>query len=246
MNKIAVEVCVDNLDSLEAAIAAGADRIELCSALRLGGLTPTFGLASMAVSAPIPVYAMIRPRSGYFLYSHQEVAMMCDEIEFFKQVGVAGVVIGALDCDAQIDINAVTKLVRSAGNMGVTFHRAFDLVQDPYASLETLIDLGCERVLTSGCCATAMEGVECISELVAKAKHRLSIMPGCGVTQFNAKQIIDATGATEIHLSGKKRQYSPMKSFKSQASMGTDASNDNEIDVTDFEVIKNVVSQFHS
>ncbi len=90
MNKIAVEVCVDNLDSLDAAIAAGADRIELCSALRLGGLTPTFGLASMAASASIPVYAMIRPRSGYFLYSHQEVAMMCDEIEFFKQVGVAG------------------------------------------------------------------------------------------------------------------------------------------------------------
>ncbi len=244
MTKISVEVCVDNLQSLDTAIDAGADRIELCSSLLLGGITPTFGLASIAAHAQIPIYAMIRPRSGYFVYSNEEIAMMCDEIQFFKELGLDGVVFGALNIDAQIDVNAVKKLKHSAGDMGVTFHRAFDLIQDPYASLETLIDLGCDRVLTSGCCATAVEGIPCISKLVEQANNRISIMPGCGVTPTNAKHIIESTGAREIHLSGKKLQPSPMKQLQSKASMGSNSNNDNFIDVTDFNTIKDLVAQF--
>ncbi|WP_413283657.1 copper homeostasis protein CutC [Vibrio sp. MA40-2] len=244
MNKISIEVCVDNIESLDNAIKAGADRIELCSALLLGGLTPTYGLTSIAVNSHTPIYAMIRPRSGDFLYSNREIDMMCDEIQFFKEIGINGIVIGALTSDAQIDTRAVTKFVNTADNMGVTFHRAFDLVQDPFKSLETLIDLGCERVLTSGGADTAVNGIECIKALVQQSAHRITVMPGCGINNDNAMLIINDTDATELHLSGKKSKTSKMVSF-SNASMGTNSINDNFIDVTDFQLIKKIVTQFN-
>lgn len=245
MNGITVEVCVDNLQSLETAIDAGADRIELCSSLLLGGITPTYGLTTISVNAQIPIYAMVRPRSGDFLFSNNEIAMMCDEIQFFRDVGVEGVVIGALTQNAEINVQTVRKWVNSAGNMGITFHRAFDLVADPIKSMETLIDLGCQRILTSGGCATAFEGISRIKELVSKANNRISIMPGCGVNNTNVKHIIESTGATEIHLSGKKSVPSLMKRSKHSATMGSNSENDNFLEVTDFHIIKDVVTQLN-
>lgn len=246
MPHINVEVCVDNIESLQSAIAAGADRIELCSALSLGGLTPTIGLTRYALQhAPIPVYAMIRPRSGDFLFSPDEVAMISDEIAYFRDAGVDGIVIGALTADRQIDQHAVRQWVAQAAGLGITFHRAFDLVADPAIALEQVIDLGCERILTSGQQASAEQGALCIRELVKQAANRLSIMPGCGVNRDNAKQIIDITGATEIHLSGKKQRPSKMNRPADAAVMGNNSANDNFIDVTDAQIIHHVVKQLN-
>ncbi len=246
MNRISVEVCVDSIESLNNAVTGGASRIELCSSLPLGGITPTYGLATYAVKhSPIPVYAMIRPRSGDFLFTSDEVAMMCDEIKFFKEIGLSGVVIGALTEDAAIDTKAIKRWVESAQGMGVTFHRAFDLLESFSSNLETLIDLGCERVLTSGGCASALDGIDHLKALVDQADGRISIMPGCGVTQNNAKYILDKTGASEIHLSAKFSHPSKMKSPENKVAMGTSATNDSFREITNGSVIQNIVSQLN-
>jgi copper homeostasis protein len=246
MSIITVEVCVDNIESLQTAINAGAHRIELCSSLLLGGITPTFGLTSFSVKQThIPIYAMVRPRSGDFLFSRDEIAMMTEEIQHLKAIGVNGIVIGALTQDAKIDQQAIKQWVNAANGIGITFHRAFDLVQDPTTSLETLIDLGCQRVLTSGLHATAISGITCIKALIQQANDRISIMPGCGINQMNAKHIIQSTGATEIHLSGKTSRPSRMQYFEHTASMGADSTQDQFINVTDFHVIHDVVRQLN-
>ncbi|MDW6005342.1 copper homeostasis protein CutC [Vibrio mangrovi] len=243
MNHIKVEVCVDNIESVKNAVNAGADRIELCSSLQLGGITPTAGLIRFAVrNAPIPVYAMIRPRSGDFLFSNDEVALVNDEIQFLHDMGVDGIVIGALMQDATINLQAVRQWVGSAKGMEVTFHRAFDWVEDPSSSLEQLIDLGCHRVLTSGLQATAVAGIACLHNLVQQAGNRIIVMPGCGVNPANARQIIESTGATEIHLSGKKSRPSQMKRVCA-AVMGKDSAHDHAIDVADEPTIRAVIER---
>ncbi|WP_428774555.1 copper homeostasis protein CutC [Vibrio sp.] len=245
MNHINVEVCIDNIESLHTAIEAGADRIELCSSLALGGITPTIGLTRWAINRNIPIYAMIRPRAGDFLFSKDEIALINDEIQFFRATGVDGIVIGALTERGEIDQHAISQWVNSAGGLGITFHRAFDLVADPKRALEQVIDLGCERVLTSGLAANAVEGITTIRQLVNQAGNRISIMPGCGVNQTNAQQIIDMTGATEIHLSGKKQRPSKMHQTDSAAAMGSHADKDSVIEVTDFQIIHQVVKQLN-
>lgn len=243
MPSVTIEVCVDNIASFDNAVSAGADRIELCSALPLGGLTPTYGLSLLASRSPISTYAMIRPRGGYFVYSANEVDLMCDEIQCFRDLGFSGIVVGALTTNAQIDIKATSKFVSCAGDMGVTFHRAFDLVVDPFSALESLIDLGCERVLTSGCESTATAGIECIRQLVEQSQQRISIMPGCGVNKANAKTIIDSTGAREIHLSAKRAHPSPMRSEHIKAAMGSNANDDHLVGISDAEMIAEIVRQ---
>jgi len=246
MARVSIEVCVDSIESLNNAIVGGASRIELCSSLPLGGISPTVGLASYAAkNSPVPVYAMIRPRSGDFLFTADEVAMMCDEVAFFRDIGMHGVVIGALTEDASIDLKAAKRWVESAKGIGVTFHRAFDLVDSPEHSLEALIDLGCERILTSGGCASAFEGIDNLQEWIAKADGRISIMPGCGVNQQNAKRIVDMTGATEIHLSAKVSHPSKMQAVNSQIAMGNSSSSDNYRDITDAQIIQNIVKQLN-
>lgn len=246
MGAITVEVCVDNIESLETAIDAGADRIELCSALSAGGLTPTIGMMLYAVEhSSVPVYMMIRPRGGDFLFTQKEVELIDYEIRYARDIGASGVVIGALTKEKTIDYHAVERWVNSAQGMGTTFHRAFDFVEDPNAELDTLIDLGCRRVLTSGLQATAAAGLRCIHDLVQYSAGRISIMPGCGVNQTNAKYILDSTGATEIHLSGKKSKPSPMKRSNRFVAMGNNASHDLFIDVTDYQTIHSLVTQLN-
>lgn len=246
MNRVSVEVCVDSIDSLNNAIIGGSDRIELCSSLPLGGISPTFGLTQYAVKhSKVPVYAMVRPRSGDFLFTADEVAMMCDEIQFFRECGVNGIVIGALTENANLDVKAIKRWMDSANGLGVTFHRAFDLVHSHHTALETLIDLGCERVLTSGGCATAFEGIDNLKSLVEQADGRISVMPGCGVNQHNAKSIIEATGASEIHLSAKIAHPSKMLASTNNVSMGTNASSDNYRDITDVQIIQNIVAKLN-
>ncbi|WP_027697315.1 copper homeostasis protein CutC [Vibrio litoralis] len=238
-----IEVCIDNIESLHTAIAAGADRIELCSALALGGLTPSLGLITQAVAvSSIPIYVMIRPRDGDFVFSDEEIHFMEHEIHTYKQLGVNGVVIGALNPDATINEDALRRWTTAAQGVGVTFHRAFDLVANPLESLELLCHYSIERILTSGLQPTAPEGKAMIKYLVETAQNRLSIMAGAGVNDNNALSLANI-GVTELHLSGKGQRISNMLHQHSQISMGTESCDD-WVSITDYDKVKKIVRLF--
>ncbi|TDK38921.1 copper homeostasis protein CutC [Rhizobium deserti] len=198
---VRLEVCVDSPEGLAAAIAGGADRIELCAALDLGGLTPPAGLMALAAKAPIPVYAMIRPRAGNFVYDGDNEAAMLADVDAARTAGLAGVVIGASCADGTLDLPLLTRLSERAKDMGVTLHRAFDLVPDPIQALEQAIELGVERVLTSGLQVKALDGLGTLKVLADLAADRLSIMPGSGINIFNVERIVSETGVHEVHSS---------------------------------------------
>ncbi|ERM03126.1 copper homeostasis protein CutC [Brucella intermedia 229E] len=193
---------MDSAEGLYSAIEGGADRIELCSALELGGLTPSQALMELASDAPIPVYAMIRPpRAGSFCFSAEDEAIMAADIGNARNAGLAGVVLGASLADGSLDVTLLERLIAEANVLGTTLHRAFDLVPDAETALEQAIALGFERILTSGLSQTAEEGLDNLRHLAGKAGKRISIMPGSGVSVGNVGRIIEATGATEVHAS---------------------------------------------
>ncbi len=201
MISVLLEVCVDDADGLDAAIAGGADRIELCSALGLGGLTPSPGLMRRAAAAPVPVNAMIRPRAGGFIYSDADVAVMDDDIDAAREAGLGGVVLGASRDDGRLDAALLERLVRRAGGLGLTLHRAFDLVPDFSEAVEIAVRLGFERVLTSGGASTAAEGVTGLAMIFAAARGRIAIMPGSGVTADNLDALRAVIPLREVHAS---------------------------------------------
>jgi len=206
-----LEVAANSLDSALAAQAGGAGRIELCTALELGGLTPSHGeIALVREHVKLPLYVLIRPRAGDFLYSEHERATMRRDIEACAALGCDGVVFGVLDADADVDMDSCSELAAAAGRMGITFHRAFDLVRDPMRALEDIIALRAERVLTSGGARSALEGAERIRECVAQANGRLVVMPGAGITPGNIARIAALTGAQELHASAKRAHASGM------------------------------------
>ncbi|MCG5078055.1 copper homeostasis protein CutC [Paraburkholderia tagetis] len=198
---ILLEVCVDSMDGLEAAIAGGADRIELCSALDLGGLTSTPGLIAAAARAPIPVYAMIRPHARSFEWSPADTAAMLAEIDAVRAAGLAGVVLGAALPGGSLDVALLRTLCEHARGLGTTLHRVFDLVPDPAHALEEAVALNFERILTSGGAARATDGLAVLADLARRAAGRIVIMPGSGVAADNVARIVEATGATEVHAS---------------------------------------------
>jgi len=198
---ITVEICVDSADGLAAALAGGADRIELCSALSLGGLTPTPGLMRLAAKAPVPVYAMIRPREGDFVWSPGDLDQMRRDIDAVRSAGLAGVVLGASEPRGRLDAEALFALVAHAGELGTTLHRAFDIAPDPFEALDIAASLGFERVLTSGGEGNAVSNLGRLSDLVQHGGARISLMPGAGVRPENATAILQVTGAREIHAS---------------------------------------------
>jgi copper homeostasis protein len=198
---VLLEVCVDSAEGLYSAIEGGADRIELCSALELGGLTPSQALMELASTVPIPVYAMIRPRAGSFCFSAEDEVIMAADIGNARNAGLAGVVLGASLADGSLDVTLLERLIAEAKGLGTTLHRAFDLVPDAETALEQAIALGFERILTSGLTLTAEEGLDNLRHLAGKAGKRISIMPGSGVSAGNVGRIIEATGATEVHAS---------------------------------------------
>ncbi|WP_322048968.1 copper homeostasis protein CutC [Paraburkholderia sp. J67] len=200
---VLLEVCVDSVDGLEAAIAGGADRIELCSALDLGGLTPTPGLIAAASRAPIPVYAMIRPHARSFVWTPADAAAMLADIDAVRAAKLAGVVLGAALPDGALDIELLETLQARAQlhGLGATLHRVFDLVPDPARALEAAIALGFERVLTSGGAVRAEEGIVMLYALVRQAAGRIGILPGSGISADNAARIVQAAGAKEVHAS---------------------------------------------
>ena len=200
MSNIKLEVCVDSVDGFNAAIAGGADRIEVCSSLGLGGLTPGPGLLQLAAEAPIECHAMIRPRPGDFVVTDGDRQAMLADIAAVKQAGLAGVVLGALQSDSTLDDVTLQILVDAAETLDRTLHRVFDLTVDPVAALDTAQRLGFKRVLTSGQAATAPEGVDVLSQLVDQAAQRIEIMAGGGVTE-DAVPLLLSAGVDAIHAS---------------------------------------------
>ncbi|CAI9401026.1 Copper homeostasis protein CutC [Pleomorphomonas sp. T1.2MG-36] len=198
---IRLEVCMDDVSGLAACAAGGADRIELCSALDLGGLTPSPGLISAASKSTVPVRAMIRPRAGDFVFTDAEMDVMLADIAAVRAAGLAGVVLGATTAENELDIAALARLVDAAGHLGKTLHRAVDLLPDPVTAVDITIHLGFDCILTSGGALSAEAGAAVIAAMVERAAGRIDIMAGSGVRPENAAAIHRDTRAHWLHSS---------------------------------------------
>jgi copper homeostasis protein len=198
---VLLEVCVDSSEGLAAAIYGGADRVELCSALELGGLTPTPGLIGQAAVSPIPIHAMIRPRPGNFVFAEADIDAMLREIDAVRSAGLAGVVLGANLVNGELDHITLERLMRQCQGLGVTLHRAFDLVPDLDEAVTMTIELGFERILTSGRSLTALAGINDLEETHKLAMGRIKVMPGSGINIGNAGILLDRIPFNEIHSS---------------------------------------------
>lgn len=217
-----IEICANSVESAVKAQEGGAYRVELCAGIPEGGTTPSFGdiRAARILLDETKLHIIIRPRGGDFLYSPLEQEIMMHDIHAAGTLGADGVVFGCLTAEGEIDVPLMKKLMMSAGRMSVTFHRAFDMCAHPKKALEQLIDLGVDRILTSGQEATAEQGIPLLKELVAQANGRIIIMPGCGVNAGNIRKIADETGASEFHFSGRSSVESGMIYRNPHVSMG--------------------------
>lgn len=245
MNRVLVEVCLDSAESARAAEAGGARRVELCDNLVEGGTTPSAGMIAITRrSIEIDLQVIIRPRGGDFLYSQLEFDAMMHDVVTARELGANGVVIGQLNADGTVDRERTARLIEAAGPMSVTFHRAFDMARDPYEAMETLIDLGIRRILTSGQEPTVLEGLELITALVKAAGDRIIIMPGCGVTPRNFRRIVDASQVSEIHVVGNCWLESAMAYRNPVVYMGTELrSPEYTRPMTDAGIIRSMTSQ---
>ena len=220
-----LEICCYSLACAVTAQEAGADRIELCSAVNEGGLTPSAGVLKGArAQLTLPVHPIVRPRGGDFCYRADEFATMLDDIAFIRELGFAGLVTGVLNEDGEVDIARMRKIMRAADGMAVTFHRAFDMCASPLKALEELTDLGVARILTSGQQATAEKGISLITELKRQSRAPI-IMAGAGVRLSNLDLFL-AQGIDELHSSAGIHIASPMRYRNTGVSMSSDASAD--------------------
>lgn len=222
MKEYRIEVCANGAESALNAQRGGAFRVELCAGMPEGGTTPSAGeiLAARRLLDRTRLNVIIRPRGGDFLYSDLETAIMMEDIRTARIAGADGVVFGCLTPDGEVDIPRMEVLMETAAGMEVTFHRAFDMCRDPFRAMDELIDLGCDRILTSGQRNTAPEGAGLLAELVRRAEGRIVIMPGSGITAENVRDLADRTGAVEFHLSGRAPVESGMKWRNPEVSMG--------------------------
>lgn len=238
-----IEVCANSVQSCIEAQKGGAYRVELCAGIPEGGTTPSIGqvvIARREVSLRINV--IIRPRAGDFCYSDLEIEEMIHDIQVVKAAGVDGVVFGCLLPDGSIDVERNRWLVEAADGISTTFHRAFDVCVDPRLALEQIIELGFDRVLTSGCEPTAMQGVEMLRSLVEQARGRIVVMPACGVNEDNIAELASRTSATEFHSSARHRLPSAMLYRNERVSMGgTVVVGEYSIDVTSCERVSKMV-----
>lgn len=221
-SKPILEVCVDSIESALAAEGGGAHRLELCSNLLEGGVTPSAGLiTAVRRRTSIKLHVMIRPRGGDFFYSPNEIEIMKQDIALAKDLGSDGVVLGVLDADGNVDARKTGQLVGAARPLKVTYHRAIDMSRDLLRSLETLVNLGVDCVLTSGGEQTAMEGKETIRRLVNAANGRIAVMAGSGIREQNVRQLMKETAVTEIHVGLNGAASGPMRYRNEKISMGT-------------------------
>jgi copper homeostasis protein len=205
------EICIDSVEGAVAAEEAGAQRVELCAGLFEGGITPSLGMITRVreTVGSIKIHVIIRPRGGDFIYSEHEVAVMERDVAAARDAGAHGVVIGALTAEGRVDRPTTARLMRAAGDLPITFHRAFDMTRDPFAALEDLVALGVARVLTSGQDSSALEGAPLIARLVARAGDRIIVMPGGGISARNIARILEITCAREVHFAALIHQDSP-------------------------------------
>jgi copper homeostasis protein len=202
MSRILLEIVCETIDDALAAERAGADRLELCSGLEAGGLTPSLGFALETLAlVGVPFVAMVRPRRGDFVYTTAQLAVMERDVGLLLEAGASGVVFGCLSAERQVAEGQVARLVAAGGDAETVFHRAFDRVGDPMAELEALIELGITRVLTSGGAKTALEGADRIRALIERAAGRIEILPAGGIREHNVEEVIRRTGCSQVHLS---------------------------------------------
>lgn len=211
MNYI-IEIATSDFNTTKSAVEGGADRIELCANLAEGGTTPSYGLIKQCRdSFDVLLYPIIRPRGGDFLYNKDEFELMKKDIQLAKKIGCDGIVIGLLNMNGTIDLIRTAVLIELAYPMGVTFHRAFDRCKNPFEALEELIEIGCERILTSGQKQNVNDALDLINDLNKKAADRIIIMPGSGLRSNNIKLIAEKTGCFEFHSSLREKIKSPMQ-----------------------------------
>lgn len=242
------EVCANSVESCVEAQRGGADRVELCAGIPEGGTTPSYGDIVMARKLLITtkLHVIIRPRGGDFLYSDLEREIMLEDVRMARRLGVDGVVFGVLTSDGDIDMDFMRQLMAESEGMSVTFHRAFDVCRNPFVALEQIIELGCDRILTSGQMPKAEDGVELLKQLVEKAGDRIIIMPGCGVNAGNIAKIAQITGAKEFHFSARSKHESGMQFRKSRVSMGGSVMIDEySRDVTDELIVKDIIAKLN-
>ena len=240
METALIEGCVDSYASGLAACRGGADRLELCANLSIGGTTPSPSLfRQVRRDCPVPIHVLIRPRFGDFLYTEPELEEMCGEIRCFRELGADGVVVGALTPEGRLDREKLGRLLDCAGGLSVTLHRAFDMTRDPLEALEEAEKLGFRTVLTSGQAASAAEGAQVLGQLVRRAAGRIDIMAGCGVRAENIEAIHRTSGVRSFHTTGRKGPAeSGMRYRKAGVSMGLPSLPEYERWLTDEEAFR--------
>lgn len=238
-----IEIATSDFLTTQSAVEGGADRIELCANLAEGGTTPSYGHIKKCREAfDVLIYPIIRLRGGDFLYTNDEFEIMLQDVKLCKQLGCDGVVIGLLNSDGSIDIKRTSQLIEAAYPMGITFHRAFDRCRDPFEAMEQLIQIGCERILTSGQRPAAPDGVELIAQLNKAADERIIIMPGSGVRKENIKMLAEQTGCAEFHSSLRGKTQSKME-FVHPAFGGSEESYmNNAIDTNEVKAFRKALS----
>lgn len=243
-----LEVCCDSIDSVHAAAEGGAQRVELCSALGEGGVTPSVGLMRQARLVPgLKMHVLIRPRGGDFVYDDAEADCMADDIKAAVDYGADGIVIGALMRDGGIDVVTCRRLIEAAGGCrNITFHRAFDLCRDPFAALDEIMAIGCNRLLTSGMARSAEEGIPLLNRLNEAAAGRIVIMPGGGVSPANVATILRGTGCREIHGSLREAVPSRMLYRRDGVSMGTPGADEYSRLITSPRLIKETIQAMYT
>lgn len=242
-----LEIATNDYCTTQQAVEAGADRIELCSNMAQGGTTPSYAHIKMCRDKfSLPIFVMIRPRGGDFHFSPEEWEVMKKDIELCKHLGVDGVVIGGLTINGEIDMIPCANLVEKAYPLSVTFHRAFDRAKDPFIALENIIQIGCERILTSGQAPTALQGVSLIQSLQKEAAERIVLLPGGGIRAHNAEQILRETGCKEIHSSAAQFSKSKMNYLPPQFEEEKDSSTQYEINPVEIQKMKVVLRNLAS
>lgn len=242
------EVCLQSVDGVIAAERGGAQRVELCAALVEGGITPSLGTVLASREAvDIDIMVMIRPRGGDFDYTERELAVMVQDIQHLRGSGITGIVFGILDQDGKVARPQVQRMLEAAGGEFTTcFHRAFDVAANPFDALESLIELGIDRVLTSGQAATVPEGKEMIRQLVERAAGRIDILPGCGITAENVAEIVTYTGVKEYHATAFGKLRSRMKHQNPEVYMGIPGLPEYEREITDEAEVKRFIEAVRS
>lgn len=238
------EICANGLESAISAQKAGADRVELCAGIPEGGTTPSPGTILLArkMLTKTKLHVIIRPRGGDFLYNNLEIESMKADIDFCKKASVDGIVIGCLTKNGDIDIELTKELIKYAGNMSLTFHRAFDRCREPFKALEEIISLGFDRILTSGQASTAEKGIDLLAQLQQKANGKIKLLAGSGVNKHNILKIYSQTNIREYHFSAREKFSSAMTFYNEKVYMGTPGAEESTIEKTTEKQVKDTIS----